>query len=135
MAVMRATRPYLRLTMFWLALAILAGGRGLVPSGWMPVAHAGEVTIALCGGAGPVTISLDRDGKTSPAPAPGSADDNAHQTCPYAVSAHAADIPTAPVVVAAQMPVISGWPQPVISFDLARPYAPRPPTRGPPHTV
>lgn len=132
---MKAFRPQLSLTVFWLLLVLLAGGRGLVPSGWMPVAQGDEIAIALCGSGGSVAIALNNNGDSDPATDSGTADDNAHQTCPYAVAAHAANLPPVPVIAAEPLVAAADWHAPFTAFALTRAYAPRPPTRGPPHTV
>ncbi|MFC0588840.1 hypothetical protein ACFFF7_05385 [Novosphingobium aquiterrae] len=107
-----------------LALAVLA--RLALPSGWMPVAHAGEIKIMLCSGAGPVAVSLDLGKGTAP--------QTPRDPCPYGVaSAAPADLPP-PIA----LPDDRHWPE-VPAF--AAPHAARlvawratrPPARGPPH--
>ncbi len=107
-----------------LALAVLA--RALVPTGWMPVAHAGELKIMICsdGSGGAVTVDLG----TGPAPQP------PRDPCPFAVgSAGAAAVPGA---VVPELPTLN-WPD---TPAFAAPHAARlvawrsarPPARGPP---
>ena len=106
-----------------LALAVLA--RALVPSGWMPVAHAGELKIMLCSGSGPVAVSIDLG--------TGAAPQTPRDPCPYGIAAgDAADLPP-PLSLA----VLPRWPD---VPALAAPHAARlvawratrPPARGPP---
>lgn len=106
-----------------LALAVLA--RALVPTGWMPVAQAGELKVMICSGAGPVAVTLDL-GK-------GAAPETPRDPCPYAVAApDAADTPP-PLELA----VAPRWPdEPAFAAPLAARLvawrANRPPARGPP---
>lgn len=106
-----------------LALAVLA--RALVPSGWMPVAHAGELKVMLCSGSGPVAVTLEL-GKNAAPQAP-------RDPCPFAVAASdAADTP--PPLDLAALPRWGDAPaftQPHAARLVAW-RAARPPARGPP---
>ena len=112
-----------RKALILLALAVLA--RALVPSGWMPVAHAGELKVMLCSGSGPVEVAVDL-GK-GPAP------QTPRDPCPYGVTtASAADVPPPITLLAAPR-----WPDtPVFAAPhtarLVAWRATRPPARGPP---
>lgn len=109
--------------MLLLALAVLA--RLALPSGWMPVAHAGEIKVMLCSGAGPVAVTLDLGKGAAPA-AP-------RDPCPYGLAGAApADLP--PLFA---LPEVLRWPE---TPAFAAPHvarlvawrATRPPARGPP---
>ena len=129
-AMMRRRIP--NLVLFWLALLALAGGRAFLPSGWMPVAGETGVRIALCTGSGPVVAWIDDKGrvhKDSPD------DQSPKDHCPFGVLAHGAALPSLPAL-AAVPPNTNLLPVPLPQVrPMARAYAPRPPTRGPPALV
>lgn len=106
-----------------LALAVLA--RALVPSGWMPVAHAGELKVMLCSGSGPVAISIDLGKNAAP--------QTPRDPCPYGVTtAAAADVPPPlALIVAPRWPDTPAFAAPIAARLVAW-RATRPPARGPP---
>lgn len=114
--------PFRNFGLLLLALALVV--RALLPQGFMPVASAEGLRMEMCGGAGPVTIVLDRDAQpqNGQKPAP----------CPYALAGAGIDLPPelvlpAPLAHIAPPPA----PQPVAA-RLAAQRALRPPARGPP---
>jgi hypothetical protein len=114
-------------------LALLV--RAAVPSGWMPVAEAGGIRIAICSGAGPMEMVLTKDGtlhRDAPPPAPQVPRD----PCPYGLaSAMVADIP--PLVLLSPPPLVEPQEHARATAFAEQPFARglRPPARAPPATA
>ncbi len=69
--------------LIWLLLVAALMTRALLPSGWMPTVDAGGVRIAICSGAGPEFLILERDGhlrKQTPSP------ESPHDPCPFGLA-------------------------------------------------
>jgi hypothetical protein len=116
----------------WLLVAVLIGAKALVPSGWMPVAAADGVRIALCTGQGPVIATIDASGHVHKyGQKDGAPQAPARETCPFATLALTTPLPASPVLAPAApvrpAPVHLAQPR-----SLAPAHAPRPPARGPP---
>ena len=112
----------------WALLALALFMRALVPSGWMPVAHAGTLQIAICSGSGAAMTLVEVDRSTSP--------ETPRDPCPFALGAgQPGDLPAVPAIAA-----VPNWPD---SRLFAQPAAAkllawrsiRPPARGPPVLV
>lgn len=114
----------------WLLAAMAITLRAAIPSGWMPIADAGGIRVALCTRDGPAELMLGADGQWhKPAPAPAQPRD----TCPYAlVSAQAGDLPQPPAV--APRPIARSILPPAEPGETFRatPRLFRPPATGPP---
>lgn len=95
----RAARP--STPFLWLFIALLLGGKALVPSGWMPVVKDGGVRIALCTGAGPVMATLDADGTVHK---DGSGHDAPREQCPFATLVLPFDVPSIAALAAPLAP-------------------------------
>ncbi|MFM5908375.1 MAG: hypothetical protein ACKOPO_12455 [Novosphingobium sp.] len=109
--------------------------RAMVPSGWMPVADADGIRIAICSGSGPMEMVIDRNGGLHEGSPP--ADRAApRDPCPFGLaSAMAADVP-APMALPAPPIALPEEHARAVSF-AARPFARavKPPARGPPATA
>lgn len=115
--------------LLWFAVVALLGGRALFPAGWMPITGEGGVRIALCSGSGPVIATIDGEGRVHTGEDQPQA---RHDSCAFAVLAHAADLPAA-----ARLPdpgLLPALPPQPLRHDAweVEAHAPRPPTRGPP---
>ena len=129
MTVRRALTRYRLLTALLLLCALV--GRVAVPTGYMVGASAkgGMPVIEMCTDNGPVTMTLDTDGKSD-----GHRDHKAaDHPCAFAVASTAVDLAAMlhPVAV-----IAAATSQPLALFGFARPglglAAPPPPKTGPP---
>jgi hypothetical protein len=127
---MRQIPAYLRLLAI-LALLI----RAAVPSGWMPVADAGGIRIAICSGSGPMDMVVGQDG-TLHRDAPVQDRQAPRDVCPFGlVSGIAADVPPSVFLAPSPLQQPEQHARTLAFTEKLFPRALRPPPTGPPATV
>ncbi|MFM5952977.1 MAG: DUF2946 family protein [Novosphingobium sp.] len=122
MNALRRLNPALLLALLVAALAL----RMVVPSGFMPVADAHGLRMAICSGSGPAFVELDPGHKAPASP-------EVRDPCPYGLAAHAAlDLPPSLALPAApERFAVLPYPG-LAAARLTAWRALRPPARGPP---
>jgi len=120
-------RAHRRIAALVVALALAV--RILVPAGFMPAIDGGAITVTLCNGYGPATVTLAIPGKHHG----GDGGQRTQQPCAFADLALPVLGGADPVQLAAAIAfILLAAFFAVRAFPLARPRQLRPPLRGPP---